>query len=352
MSSLEEEGFTTMHRLMVTLAGRIGFFTAALLLGALTAQAAEKVTYNSDWLFYGRDLGWFTALDKGFFREVGLDVKIVRGFGSGKTVKTVAGGRNDYANSDTGVIIQARAKGMKLKAIGMFHDKSLHAIYTTADKGIRSLKDLEGRTIGVGKGSAPHQMFPALASANGVDPEKIKWLYMAFTVTIPSVISGKIDSTLAFNTLESLFTNKSRMAGKKPVILLYADYGVDPYSSAFMTTDDRIARKPDEVRRFVHAMYKGIAYAVEHPEEAADLFIKGEYNPTSSRKAILAVWDTVMDHLLTPTAMKRGIGYQSRKKMERTRDLMMKFGGVKVKVPLDEIYTNRFLPKLFPKRSN
>ena len=31
---------------------------------------------------------------------------------------------------------------------------------------------------------------------------------------------------------------------------------------------------------------------------------------------------------------------------------MMKFGGVKVKVPLDEIYTNRFLPKLFPKRSN
>ena len=330
-----------MHRLMVNLAGRIGFFTAALLLCALTAQAAEKVTYNSDWLFYGRDLGWFTALDKGFFKEVGLDVKIVRGFGSGKTVKTVSAGENDYANSDTGVIIQARAKGMKLKAIGMFHDKSLHAIYTTADKGIRSPKDLEGRTIGVGKGSA-----------NGVDPEKIKWLYMAFTVTIPSVISGKIDSTLAFNTLESLFTNKSRMAGKEPVILLYADYGVDPYSSAFMTTDDRIARKPGEVRRFVHAMYKGVAYAVEHPDEAADLFIQGKHNPTTSRKAILAVWDTVMDHLLTPTAMKRGIGHQSRKKMERTRDLMMKFGGVKVKVPLDAIYTNRFLPKLFPRRPN
>ncbi|MFQ5912049.1 MAG: ABC transporter substrate-binding protein [Nitrospinota bacterium] len=320
-----------------------------LLVGGLSLAAErDKVSFNSDWLFYGRDLGWFTAQGKGFYTEAGLDVKIVRGYGSGDTVKKVATGTNDYGNADMGVLVKARAQGMKLKAIGIIHDKSLHVIFTTKDKGIQKPKDLEGHTIGVPQGSAPHQMFSALASVNGVDLSKVKWVFMSPPATIPSVISGKVDATVTFNTVKHIFSAKARAAGKEPVSILYSDHGVDLYSSAFITTEQRIREKRDQVRRFIGATYKGIAYAVEHPEEATDIFMK--YNPTTTRKAVLATWHIVMDHLLTPTALKMGIGYQTREKTEYTRDIMMKYGGVSVRVPVEDVYTNEFLPKLFPKR--
>lgn len=318
-------------------------------LGGLSQAAErEKVTFNTDWVFYGRDLGWFAAQSKGFFAEAGLDVQIVRGFGSGDTVKKIATGTHEYTNADIGTLVRARAQGMKLQTIGVFHDKSLYVIFTTKDKGIQKPKGLEGHTIGIAQGSALIQVFPALASVNRIDESKVKWTFMDAPVTMPALLAGKIDATLTFNTIYPIFSASAKRANKTPVAILWSDFGVDIYSSGLIVTDERIRDKSDQVRRFTVAAMKGNAFAVEHPEEALDMFMKD--NPSLNRALTRATWEITVDHLLTPYQKRHGLGQISKEKMESTRDIMTKYAKLPVKVPVEDLYTNQFLPKLFPKR--
>ncbi len=57
-----------------------------------------------------------------------------------------------------------------------------------------------------------------------------------------------------------------------------------------------------------------------------------------------------MDHLLTPTAQKLGIGHMTREKMETTRDLITPYEKLPVRVPVEDLYTNEFLPKIIVQR--
>lgn len=61
-------------------------------------------------------------------------------------------------------------------------------------------------------------------------------------------------------------------------------------------------------------------------------------------------WDEIVKYLLTPTAKEKGIGYMTRERMIYTRDLITQYMKLEKKVEVEDLYTNAFLPKLFPKR--
>lgn len=328
----------------------VGIFLLGFLLVATLSEAAEreKVSFNADFVIYGRDAGFFAALGKGLYAEGGLDVRIVRGFGSTDTIKRLASGADDYGKPDVGTLVRARLQGMKAKALAMFHDKSLYAIYAIKNRGIEKPKDLEGRSIGIARGSALIQVFPALASVNKIDPSKIKWVYMDAPVTFPSVISGQVDATMTMYTNFPSFAATARKAGKEALGILWGDFGVDLYSSALMTSDQRIRDNPNQVRRFVAASMKGLAWAIEHPEEAVDIFIR--HNPSLDREGARESWKITVDHLLTPYQRQNGLGHMSAEKMKFTRDVITQYAQLPAKVPVEDLYTNEFLPKLFPKR--
>ncbi len=128
----------------------------------------------------------------------------------------------------------------------------------------------------------------------------------------------------------------------------FADYGIDLYSNSLLATEARIRNNSGQVERFVRATYKGIAWAVEHPKEALAIFLKA--NPASSKVIAKAQFKIAMDHLMTKTAVEKGVGYITKKEMRVTRDMVSKYKRLKTTVPLDDLYTLKYLPKLFPKR--
>lgn len=93
------------HRISVSLAGLL----AALFLftGLGPVHAADSVTFILDWIPYGSHTGFYTALQKGFFREAGINATVRRGYGSGDTVKLVSAGKGDLGFADTGTLIVA-----------------------------------------------------------------------------------------------------------------------------------------------------------------------------------------------------------------------------------------------------
>lgn len=311
------------------------------------ALSSESLTFLLDWIPYAAHVGMYTALDRGLYSQAGLTVNIVPGQGSGDTIKRVGVGRPQVGFADTGSLVVGRAKGIPAKVVGMVLDKSMFIVYTLKKGGIRAAKDLEGRKVGTPKASSTYIMFPALAALNTVDMRKIDFVFMTSSALIPSLMARKVDAILTYDSDSPAVFDAARKANEEVAGYLYSRWGLDLYSNGLITSDEFIRNKPDVVRAFVHGTLKGTAWAVEHPKEAVDIFLK--HNAALDRDLTRKTWVIVVDHLLTPTAQKMGLGHMDRKKMELTRDIVAKYMKLPVQVPVEDIYTNRFLPKIFPK---
>src|SRR5574341_1479504 len=147
---------------------------AGLLPPGAPAAAAQKVTFSTDFGFNGRHAYYFVALDKGFYRDAGLDVEIVRGTGSADVIRTVAAGRVQLGFADTGTLVIARTnQNLMAKVVAIVYNRPPHAIYCHEDAGVRGPKDLEGETSADTAGSANSVSFAGLARAAGVGKDKV-----------------------------------------------------------------------------------------------------------------------------------------------------------------------------------
>ena len=337
----------TIHRSAIWVA------SAILVLMSLSVRSgpafAEKVTFALDWIPFGKHVPFFVAFDKGYFKKAGLDVNIIRGNGSGNTVKIVNARKVEYGLADMGTMIIARSRGGKTKMVSMFHHKNMYVIYALKGSGIRKPKDLEGKTIGVVLNEGAHAVFPVLARASGIDAKKVKFTPVAFSVKVPSLLAGKLDGVTSYISDLPTYVKAAKGLGKEIIAIPYSDHGVDMYSNGILVTDDRIQGRPGEVKRFVRSINRGIAWSVEHPDAATKMFIKynGTVDPGLARKH----WDIAVDHLLTLTSKKTGIGFMTQGKVRQTIDIVSKaFSMPRVPTP-NEVYTNRFITKkIVPKR--
>lgn len=330
------------HTVMLVVAG---LSLGALLAGG--AEALDSVKFALSWVPTGRDAGFYAALDRGEYREEGLDVTILKGNGSGDTVKRVAVGSEEFGFADATNVVLGRAQGLKVRLVGMIHDKSLFGVYSLKSAGIRKPKDLEGKRVGSPAKSATRTVFPAFAGLNGVDLGKVEWVDMTNAAMVPSLLAGRVDAILIFANEFPSLRQAAAKQGKEATGLLFSDYGVDVYSNGLIAADATIQSRPDLVRRFVRATMKGVAWAAEHPEQAATIFVK--HNPASDEALALEYWKIAVEHLATPATRKSGLGVMAREKMEATRDLIARFEKLPAPVATEELYTNDFLPKIMPR---
>ena len=116
---------------------RAAIFGAVL--GGLWVQnvaAADNITFVTDFGFNGRHAYYYVALDKGYYKAAGLDVKIVRGQGSTDAVKQVASGTAQIGFADSSAVIFAKANdNIPIKLVAIIYAKPPHAIYVLKDSG-------------------------------------------------------------------------------------------------------------------------------------------------------------------------------------------------------------------------
>jgi NitT/TauT family transport system substrate-binding protein len=315
---------------------------------AQTDRPLEKINFLLDFTPYGKHAPFFAALDKGFWKDAGFVVTIIKGEGSATTISSYAAGTVDFAFSDTPTLILARSKGAMVKVAGIIHDKSLYAFGTLVENNIKTPQDLKGKRIGASVGDASRVMFPAFAKLNGIDPDSVRWVDMTPPARAASLVLGQVDAVVLFLTEAPTFSAKSKEAGKNWKDFPYADYGLDLYSHGLLVRDDLIANQPDRVKRFIEATMKAWAWSIEHPQEALAIFLK--HNPAVDPDQAREHFRIAIRHLLTDTAKREGIGTIDPEKMKRTVDFVSQYFNVKG-VSVDDVYTNRFTPKLFPKET-
>lgn len=120
-------------------------------------DAADDVTFVTDFGFNGRHAYYYVALEKGYYKDAGINVKIVRGQGSSDAVKQVAAGAAQIGFADTSAVIFAQANdGIPIKIVSVIYSKPPHAIYVLKESGItkpRTWKAEKSRT----RPSAPYR---------------------------------------------------------------------------------------------------------------------------------------------------------------------------------------------------
>ncbi len=316
--------------------------TAVLTLAG-PAPAAEKIVFGLDWQVLGRHAAYVLASERGFYKDEGLDVEVQRGYGSADAVKRVGAGTVTFSFGDAGALVLARAEGIKVKSVAMIYGRAPHALWIRKDAGVGKPSDLEGKTIGGSAGSAVRVLFPAFAKLAGVDASKVKWLTLDAASLYPTLFSKRVDAIVDFAPGWPTVSKRAGEAKVDLVRMMYVDHGFTVYSNGLLAREETIRDKPDVVRKFVAATLRGLDAAFKSPAEAAQ--VRRKRYPELDEDTARAEIDIVRELAWTEEARKNGLGFMSPEKIKTTRDIMTEAYTLKVTVPLDDLYTNAFLPK-------
>jgi len=318
---------------------------------AMPAAAAtkEKLTVALNFVPYGIHAPLYVAQEKGFYDQANLEVTIQRGAGSAEAVTKVAAGAAEVGYADAGAVVVGRAKGAKVTMVAMLMDKGLATIYTYKGSGISKPKDLEGRTVADNAGGGAGILFPALAAIHGIDVAKVNIVMVAPAAKNPTLIEKKADAIFTFSTIEPNLKALAAVKGMEIVPLYYSDWGLDLYGMGLFASEKMLSGRREVLRRWTDATMRAVAWSVEHPDEAVALFVK--QNQAVSSDLARGHWGILVDHLLIPEVKERGIGHMTDEKWQRTRDVLVKYQKLEGDIPVRDLYTNEFLPKLFPKRA-
>src|SRR5262245_59976969 len=123
-----------------------------------TASAQTPMTFQLNWVAGGANAGFASAVDEGFYKAQGLNVTLVQGNGSGNTAQLVASGRAQIGYADAVAIMQLVAKGAPLKVISTGYQSNPNEVSALKKTGIKSIKDLAGKKVGVPSGSSQTTM--------------------------------------------------------------------------------------------------------------------------------------------------------------------------------------------------
>ena len=244
----------------------IGAAATAFLIAALSARAADTpVTFQLNWMAGGPNAGFAAALAEGYYKDAGLDVTLVQGNGSGNTAQLVANGRAQLAYADAVAVMQLIAKGAPMKIVSTVYQSNPNAVMSLKKVGIKSVKDLTGKKVGVPSGSSQTTMLPLFLEANNLKPSDINMIDMPPASMVPALLQGQVDAVLG--SIDA-YQIQAESQGAQLDVYRFADHGVPTVSTSIFASDDYLKTNGDVVRKFVAASLKGWSFALDHPDQA------------------------------------------------------------------------------------
>jgi len=330
-----------MRRMAKPGAAAIGLFLAT----ALCAQvhAADAVRVNLAWLPQGSTGGILIAQAKGYYRDAGLDVTIMRGYGGQRTVNEVDEGLFEFGYGDPVSVTLNRAHGGHAVMVGAINTRWPGAMCYLERPGFKvtTLKNLSGMTLGGGGASPVQNIVPEWLKQNGMQPDEIRTVRLDPAVINTALLQKRIDLAECWEGGSlPVQAALAKRAGQQLGKVYYRDFGLDMMGNGIVTTDKLVATRPDLVKRFLDATYRGYALMRTHPQEAADA-IAAQYPVLD--KVILLQQIVQTNGLIADDPAHHRAGWLRPARMDATADFVSRAFGTGAKVKAADLYTNHFV---------
>lgn len=245
-----------------------------LFITTIYASDLKKINLELLWLHQFEFAGFYMAKEKGFYKDVGLDVAIQDGFKK-NTLDDVENAKVEFGVASSRIAYEV-SKGREFIALASIFQNSPYAWVVREDSNITSLKDFVGKTIMHAKHSLDNIELLAMLKADGVDSSKIN--FIPTTYNIHNLVYKKVDVMSAYVSNEPYELEKHNV---KYRLFNPVEYGIDFYGDILFTSKKYLKKNPKTVKLFREASLKGWKYAFEHIEESIKL-IKDKYNPSLS----------------------------------------------------------------------
>jgi NitT/TauT family transport system substrate-binding protein len=292
-----------------------------------------------DWIYEGPNSGFLLAQLRGFYREVGLDVVLTAGKGSGTTAQLVASKATPIGFADGFEVGKGIARGMAIKTVGSIFRRNPASVMTLADSSIKEPQDLVGKTIALSPGGTVFQEWPAFAKAAKIDGSKVRIVNIDPAGLPVALATGKVDAIGAY--VQSSAPVLEVRTRKKLRIFWLFDYGVTAVSNGIIVHEDLIKSEPELIRAFVRSSIRGFLYGRQHPDEAAAA-VK-EYQGTADLGMVKRGFEISWRTWVTPNTKGKPLGWGSEEDWASTVDVLHKYGGVTVPLKTARLFTNEFV---------
>jgi NitT/TauT family transport system substrate-binding protein len=307
----------------------IGFVTAlvaGIVLSSGAAGAAELVKWRHGLVQAKGDAGFFyMAIEKGFFKRHGLDVKYIDLRGDKHVIRALLAGELDSAEPSPGVTLNAIQQGADIRFIGSTMIGFPYALYVK--KSINTWQELKGKVFGVSApGSAPHIFARVMLEKKGVDPSSIKIANAGGSAgRIQALAGGKIDATASS-------TEFVPEIGKLGIKVLGYSKDLAPEYPRFtlIAQQSTIEKKRAHLIDFLAAYMEGLEYALNHREETIALTAKINKDSVDNPR---------FSYIFDEVKQNHYIDYTSRipvSNIKWLQDQMIKVGAQQKKLDIDK----------------
>lgn len=298
-------------------------FVACVLYISLPVYSVEHtVSLQLKWLHQFQFAGYYAALEKGFYKEAGLNVIIREASSSSEPIKDVIDGRSDFGVGTTD-LLQYRSQGKPVVLLASIFQHSPLAIMVLRKSGIMNLHDLVPYPIMIEPHSA--ELF-GYFNWEGIDISKLQ--LREHTNSIMDLIEGRVMAMSVYETDEPYLME---IKGIDYQIFKPAPSGIDFYGDNLFTTEQQIYDHPDRVKAFVLASLKGWEYAMSHRDEMVDIILK-KYSQRKSRGHLIFEAEQMRKIMMLDTIT---MGYTNPSRWEKIvktyRQLNMLPNGYKLK---------------------
>jgi class 3 adenylate cyclase/ABC-type nitrate/sulfonate/bicarbonate transport system substrate-binding protein len=284
-----------------------------VLVASHPATALDQVSMQLKWKHQFQFVGYYAALEQGFYRDAGFDV-IIREGGPGIDVaETVASGKADFGVCGASVL-REWTLGRRLVVLAAIFQRSPAIILVARRADISSVSDLRGRTLMDSPGS---DEIAAMLKREGVDYEALP--RVAHEGNPRDLLAGRADAMVAYSTNEPFVLEQLGAAFRT---FSPEAYGIDFYGDNLCASEAEVKAHPDRVAAFRVASVKGWAYALAHKEATVDLILKS-YSGKKSREALL--FEAEHTEILVGREPSR-IGEQDPARWRRIAATYRKFG--------------------------
>ncbi|MEU4244051.1 ABC transporter substrate-binding protein [Actinoplanes sp. NPDC026619] len=299
--------------------------------GALTT-----VSYLTGAGVQGREAFIYVAIEKGFFKEEGLEVKVQPGNGTEQNLKLLQSGQADYAMVDitASLIAYGEKKFTDFTIVNAVQQLNLSCIMALSGSGIAGPKDLAGKTIAYIPGGVVYSLFKAYARLAGVDGTNIKWVVMNAQQMPQNLAAGSIDAATQFAVGKPAVEAAGK--GKTAVVMPFSNYLNDLYGNGLGVTKKKLAENPKQVKAFNKAMLRGVEYAMANPDEAGQIYAK--YQKLQPAK-VAAAENVLMKSYVEGGANAAPIGSLNRDRVARNIAIIQSAGLVQAGLTPDDVIT-------------
>lgn len=296
----------------------------------------EEITFNLTYIPNIQFAPIYVSIDKGFFAEEGLDIKLAYG-NEADMVALVGSNHQQFMIASGEQVLLSREQGLPVISVANWYKDYPVGVAALKESGISQPSDLVGKDIGLpGLYGANYIGMEALAAQTGLKANDYKLVSIGFT-QVESLVSGTVDAVVVYLANEPV---QLRARGYEVNVMAVQDY-IELVGNCLVSNETSVQNNPELVQKMVRAFRKGIEYTAANPEEAWTISQKYVDNLTEE---VAPIQKEVLKESISHWQIIPETKEDQNLRWTNMMNVLLKIGLMKNQLSIEDVYTNEFLP--------